>query len=420
VSAGNQLIGVRQAGKLLAINGGVITGVAHVKRVSMAQIEEWQARPPGWLLNAQARKRRSVARRDKRRRQAAARRKRRADDQRLCSPAVVELLGLSSGRVAGAMRAAGVSTPLDEPTVTGWLSSCARPMPAWLSQLMAEEAATAAEHEARARAEALEAEHRRLLVEERVQHKLLAGKRRFHGEDLEVVEQWAFYAAKDLIYSGDGEVGELDTAVLRAVGVDANDHTTWPFHCGGCDGLGAANCAERVAQMAAQRFEELEADRLARRERSRRDAECIASGAFIVGQPVLAYYDSRAAVVVKVNKVTVKVRHIGWNATGYELVERNYSPTYLHNLSAGAAEKAAAIAVGQRVEFTDGGGAIGWATSCRPMGRCCRWNMRCLRASPAARGSTFCGWTPPRRRRDGGDSVRGGAAGRGGRRGSHR
>lgn len=190
---------------------------------------------------------------------------------------------------------------------------------------------------------------------ERVQRKLLAGKRRFHGGDLEVVEEWAFYAAKDLLYSG-GQVGELETAALRAVGIDANDHTTWPFHYGGCDGLGSDNCEERVAEMAAQRFEELEAERLERRERSRRDAERIASGAFVVGQPVLAYYDGRAAVVVKVNKVTVKVRHIGWKFNGYELVERNYSPAYLHDLPARLIQTMGAIAAGQRIEFTDWGG----------------------------------------------------------------
>jgi hypothetical protein len=192
---------------------------------------------------------------------------------------VAQLLGLSYKRIAAAMRTAGVGTPLDEPTVTGWLSSCARPMPDWLSQLLAQHAADAAEQQACAQAEGAEAGHRRLLVEERVQRKLLAGKRRFHGVELEVIEEWAVYAAKYLIYN-DGDVGELETAVLRAVGIDTDDHTTWPFHCGGCDGLGGDNCEERAAEMAAQRFEELETDRLKRRERSRRDAERNASGAF--------------------------------------------------------------------------------------------------------------------------------------------
>jgi hypothetical protein len=355
VSADTQVVNVRQAGKLLGINGGVITQAARVKHVTMAQIEQWQAQPPDWLVKAQAKKRRSLARRERRKRRSAARRKRCADDQRLCPPAVAQLMGLSCERAAGAMRAAGVCTPLDARTVTGWLSSCARSMPQWLSELLAQATAKAAEWEARAQAEALEAEHRQLLVEERVQRKLLAGKRHFHGEDLDVAEQWAFYAAKDLIVS-DGDVGELDTAALRVVGIDANDHTTWPFHGGGCDGLGSANCPQRVAEMTAQRFEELETDRLERRERSQRDATHIASGAFRVGQPVLAYYDSRAAVVVKLNKVTVKVRHIGWKSNGYQLVERNCSPADLHNLPARAVETLGATAVGQRVEFTDWGG----------------------------------------------------------------
>jgi hypothetical protein len=95
----------------------------------------------------------------------------------LCPPAVAQLPGLASERGATAMRAAGVCTPADEPMVTGWLSSCARPMPDWLSELVAQTAAEAAERQACAQAEALEAEHRRLLVEERVQEKLLRRRR---------------------------------------------------------------------------------------------------------------------------------------------------------------------------------------------------------------------------------------------------
>jgi hypothetical protein len=109
-------------------------------------------------------------------------------------------------------------------------------MPAWLSELLAQTAAEAAEREAHAQAEALEAEHCRLLIEEHVREKLLAGKRHFRGQALEVVEEWAFYAAKELLDSGD--VDELETAALRAVGINPKDHTTWPVHRGGCDGVG--------------------------------------------------------------------------------------------------------------------------------------------------------------------------------------
>jgi hypothetical protein len=54
--------------------------------------------------------------------------------------------------------------------------------------------------------------------------------------------------------------------------------------------------------------------------------------------------------------VTVKVRHIGWKSNGYELVERNYSPAYLHDLPARLIQTMGAIAVDQRIEFTDWGG----------------------------------------------------------------
>jgi hypothetical protein len=108
--------------------------------------------------------------------------------------------------------------------------------------------------------------------------------------------------------------------------------------------------------MAAERFAAQEADRHQRRQRSRRAADLIASGALVVGQPVLGYYGSRAAVVVKLNKVTAKVRHVGWKFNGYEVVERNYSPAHLHTLSAGLVDRMGATAFGQRIEFTDWGG----------------------------------------------------------------
>jgi hypothetical protein len=258
--------------------------------------------------------------------------------------------------VLAAMRAAGVCTPLDRAAVRGWLSWCARPMPDWVSELLAQTAVEAAEQQARAEADAVGAEHRRLLVEERVRNKLLAGGHRFRGEALDVVEQWALYASKELLYGG-GDVDELDAAALKAVGVHPKDHTTWLLHHGGCDGLGTTGgCDGRLAELAAERFVAQESARHERRERARRDAELITSGALVGGRPVLAYSDSRAAVVVKLNKVTVQVGHIGWTFSGYRCVEGNCSPAYRHNLSARLVEKAGTMAVGQRIEFTGWGG----------------------------------------------------------------
>jgi hypothetical protein len=212
-------IGAGKAARILGVRQTDIQRVTRTSQVTMAQVRAWQAQPPEWVTAGRDRKRR---RDEGRKRRAAARRQRRADDRRLCPPAVAELLGLRYGQVAAAMRAAAVSEPLSKPLVQGWLAgaSCARGMPAWLSELLAEAAAKDAEREAQAQAAELEAEHRRLLVEERVQAKLLAGKRRFRGADLEVVEEWAFEAAKELVRS-DGEVDELEDAVLDAVGVDA-------------------------------------------------------------------------------------------------------------------------------------------------------------------------------------------------------
>jgi hypothetical protein len=123
-----------------------------------------------------------------------------------------------------------------------------------------------------------------------------------------------------------------------------------------CDGLAGEGCEARIAELAAQRFEEQEAARHQRRERVRRDAEHIASGAFRVGQCVLAYYDSRAAVVTKINRVTVKVKHVGGQADRYQPVEKNYAPAYLHRLPDEVAAAVSGVGPGDAAVFTDWGG----------------------------------------------------------------
>ena len=249
------------------------------------------------------------------------------------------------------MRAACETQPLTTRMARGFLSG-REEMPAWLSELLAASVVQAAEREARAQAEALEVAHRLLLVEERVRAKLGAGERRFHGDERAVVEEWAWEAARELVRN-DGEVGELEGAVLRSVGVDAHFHATWPLHVGGCDGAGAESCDARIAELAAQRFEELGAARHERRERAQRDSELIASGAFRVGQPVLAYYGLRAGVVTKVNRVTVKVKHVGATSDHYDLVERNYSPAYLNPLPDTTVAAVQLLGTGQSVDFLD-------------------------------------------------------------------
>jgi hypothetical protein len=290
-------------------------------------------------------------------------RRRRADDQRVCPPAVAQRLGVGYREVAAAMRAAGRAQSLDEHTVEGWLcgASWVRGMPAWLSELLAAAAAEAPEREARAQSEVLEAAHRRLLAEERVQAKLLAGERRLRGAELEVVEQWAFYAAKELVRS-DGDVEELEAAVLAAVGVRAEVHSCWPIHRGGWHGAGADRCDARVAELAAQRLEAQQAARRERRERARAGAELIIAGALQVGQYVFACYRHRAAVVTKTNRVTVTVEQVGGQADGYQLVEKNSSPTYLHRLPDDVAAGVGGVGPGDAVVFTDGGGRHRHAT----------------------------------------------------------
>ena len=86
-----------------------------------------------------------------------------------------------------------------------------RGMPSWLSALLA----TVAERQAREEAAILEAEHHHLLLTEKVRDQLLAGKRRCGGEAAELMHEWAFDAAKDLVHN-DRDVDELGAAALRA------------------------------------------------------------------------------------------------------------------------------------------------------------------------------------------------------------
>ncbi|MGV7352573.1 hypothetical protein PJM47_18715 [Mycobacterium kansasii] len=344
------MIGAGKAARMLGVKAADVQRVTRNSQVSVAQVQAWRADPPAWLISGRDNKRR---RDEIRQRRNAARRGERAADQRLCPPAVSQLLGVQCRRVAAAMRAAGVDDPLDKATVQGWLSgaSCARGMPAWLSELLATTAAEAAQQQERVEAAALEAEHRLLLLAEKVKQQLLDGKRRFGGAAADLLHEWAFDSAKELVRN-DGEIDDLEAAALETVGVDPGDHTTWPVHRGGCDGYGES-CQGRLAELAAQRFAEQEAARHERREQSRVAAQTLAAGAFTAGQHVLAFYDRCAAVITKVNRVTVTVKHVGGQADNYEPVVKRYPPQYLHPLPDDLAAHLTVLKAGAVVEFDD-------------------------------------------------------------------
>ena len=115
--------------------------------------------------------------------------------------------------------------------------------------------------------------------------------------------------------------------MLLAVGVDADDHSTWPVHAGGCDGEGDEHCAVRIEQMRAERRADALIDSVTK-ETALRDL------ALSPGQFVTTWHGVRVGLVVKVNKVTVKVRLIGGLDDRHAVIEKNLDPRYVRIASA--------------------------------------------------------------------------------------
>jgi hypothetical protein len=221
------------------------------------------------------------------------------------------------------MRAAGVTGPLTVRQAREWAADPGS-APQWLSGLWGERMARPALREYQRRQRRERHAMRELAAEQSALAKVKAGKQRFTDEEWLYVEDWAFRAAKDLV-RGDpaGEAGDFDCRVLRIVGVDREDHATWPVHAGGGDGEGAVHCAERIAQVRAARRAGALIGSVAR-ETALRDA------GLSPGLVVSTWHGRRAGVVVKVNKVSVKVRLVGGKPDQYALVEKNLDPRHVH------------------------------------------------------------------------------------------
>ncbi|BCY09264.1 hypothetical protein [Actinoplanes sp. L3-i22] len=155
-------------------------------------------------------------------------------DRALCPVAVAATLGLKVNLVAGAMRAAGVTTPVTVAQARAWKSLTQEPPP-WMVGLMADAAARAAGRVAAAHRRDVEDEHRMVLLADQVAQKLLAG-RTIRGDDREfIAADLAFRAMKELVRA-DGDVSylnDLDLAALRWAGVVPQDRSTWFLDRGG-------------------------------------------------------------------------------------------------------------------------------------------------------------------------------------------
>jgi hypothetical protein len=260
---------------------------------------------------------------NKRRQRERERAQCREADRALVPVVVSQRLGVPVADAAHAMQAAGVTGPLTVRQAKAWMDDPGS-APEWLSGLWGERMARAAQQEYHREQQREQHAVRELAVGQSALAKVKAGKRRFTDEEWLLVEDWAFRAAKDLVRGGPGgEVGDFDYRVLRIVGVDPEDHATWPVHAGGCDGEGGLHCAERIEQVRAQRRADALTESVAR-ETALREA------GFSPGLVVTAWHGGRVGVVVKVNKVSVKVRFVGGRRGQYALVEKNLDPRHIH------------------------------------------------------------------------------------------
>jgi hypothetical protein len=259
---------------------------------------------------------------EKRRQRQRARAERRRADRALVPVAVAQRLGIRVAMLADAMRTGGITTAITQTQAQQWVAD-PEAAPEWLVQLRGERLAGAAQAEYRRHREAERQELRELAAEQSALAKLKAAKRRFSDDEWVWVQDWAFRAAKDLVRGwGEFEVTEFDRHVLRAVGVGADNHHTWPVHAGGCDGVGPEHCVVRMEQLRAVRRADALIDSVAKE-------TALRGLALTPGQFVTTWHGARVGRVVRVNKVSVKVRMIGVRGDRHEVVEKNLDPRYV-------------------------------------------------------------------------------------------
>lgn len=289
-----------------------------------------------------------LLRAERRRQRQQGRAERRRADRALVPVVAAQQLGIKVAVLADAMRAAGVSTAITPTQARQWAAD-PETEPQWLMQLFSERMAAAAQAEYRRQQEAEQQERRALAAEQSALAKVRAGKRRFTDDEWVWVQDWAFRAAKELVRGwGEFDVTEFEQQVLRAVGVDPDNHHTWPIHAGGCDGVGSGHCAVRLEQIRAERRVDALIDSVAKE-------TALGDLAVAPGQFVTTWHGARVGVVVKVNKVSVKVRMVAGRADGHTVIEKNLDPRYVERA---AVSLPAPPAVGVEVAVRDHGGRI--------------------------------------------------------------
>ena len=268
----------------------------------------------------------------------------RALDRALCPGEVSARLGMKIFSVAAAMRAAGVEEQLTLEQAEQWMTDL-ETAPDWFTGLIGERLAAAAIAEfERVRAEE-EWQMEFLLIEKSAADKVASGTGRFTGEEWDYVLDWAYQVERQIFKNGPGvDISDYERQLLRLVGVDPDNHETWELHTRGCDGIGAAHCQIRIEK---KRVESL-LDSIAKE-------TTLKELGFVPGETITTWNGARVGVVVKTNRVTVKIRTTGTRSKGYVPVERNVDPRYVQRATDAVP---ATPAVGDAVTIRDYGGHV--------------------------------------------------------------
>lgn len=178
--------------------------------------------------------------------------------------------------------------------------------PGWLITLWAEKSQQQIEKRLKEEAE-------RKAANDKVWDRLSKGAKSFRDNQQIDLENIVFAASKELTRGADAsDLFPAERQALKLSGVKFGQHDTWLLHGGGCDGYGnSGGCSDRVEELQRAAEEQRKAQRRQRAVESRRSSEAIASGAFPVGTAVSLWRGGRAGKVVKINRTTVTVRHVG-------------------------------------------------------------------------------------------------------------
>lgn len=264
-------------------------------------------------------------------------------DRALVPVEVAQRIGIGVRPLARAMRSAGVTTKLTVKQARGWLAH-PETAPEWFSEVVAQRLARSAELEYQKTQRRINDDVEDLLAKHSAQGKLHDPSAKFnHLEEIHVSD-WAYRAAKELVRGdGAGDLNEEEILALQAVGVDPYDHATWPLHLKNCDGEGRIHCEDRLEEM---RQERNIVSRVENLTASVEKEAALKALDLSVGDAVVAWRGHRVGLVTKVNKVSVKVRHVGARVDKYPIEEKNMDPRWL---AAVPAETPAPPAVGDWV-----------------------------------------------------------------------